>query len=448
MSIKLELDLYSVWNKTQAFLKKFNIGYLLLLVLALHFLIMSTPSDGYVFDEAHYVPAALKTLHLEAANAEHTPLAKIVVGLSIAVFGNYWLAWRLPIVVMSVLSLYVFYLIARRFLDGKYALLATAFLSFDVMYFVNGSIFILDLPAILFGLLGIELYFAKRYKWSAVAFGVAFLMKELALLLIGAVFIYHILTHLSLKKHLSKVNIQKFGSFFLVLLLVGGGGLWVYDVVYKPTTSTVLVQNINENIVVDANGATLTTITSTSNFTVSNYITNPVEHMLFAFGYFSGLAPTINTTEANYRPPWSWILPIGDVFNSPHYFSVAVTSDNVSKVTVDYVSQVTPTVAYMLVPILAVALWSLLKKSNVKVALFYISWITATYLPWFLFGLFVQRMTFNYYFIYTIPALALGIPYFWRSLPLSDRIKKGALVVQLLVTVVFFFAFFPVVLLR
>ena len=170
--------------------------------------------------------------------------------------------------------------------------------------------------------------------------------------------------------------------------------------------------------------------------------------MMFAWGYFSGLAPAINTTEANFRPPWAWILPIGDIFNSPYYFSVAITSGDVTKTITDYVSQVTPMVAYMLVPILAVALWNLAKKKDTQLSLFYIAWITATFLPWLLFGIFVQRMTFNYYFIYTIPALALGIPYFWNSLPLSENTKKIALIIHLGLTIVFFAAFFPVVLMR
>ena len=409
---------------------------------------MSVPSDGFVFDEAHYVPAAVQTLNFQPANAEHTPLAKVVVGLSIGVFGDYWLAWRLPIVLASVASLFVFYLIARRFMSERHALLATAFLSFDVLFFVNGSIFILDVPAILFGLLGIELYLAKKYKWCGAAFGVSFLMKELGLFFLGVVIVYHVFTHLNVKKQFNRLSIRKFGSFFLILLLVGGGGLWIYDVAYKPPMSTTLIQNINQNIVVDPNGTTLTTITTTSNSTVSEYITNPVQHMLFSWGYFSGLAPAINTTEADFRPPWTWILPIGDIFNSPHYFSVAVTVGEVTTTTVDYISQITPTVAYMLLPILAVALWNLAKKKETKLSLFFTAWIATTYLPWLIFGIFVQRMTFNYYFIYTIPALALGIPYLWDNLPLSSKNKKIGLLAHLAVTVAFFFVFYPVVLMR
>ena len=109
---------------------------------------------------------------------------------------------------------------------------------------------------------------------------------------------------------------------------------------------------------------------------------------------------------------------------------------------------ITPTIAYMLIPVLGVALWNLAKKKDRQLSLFYIAWITATYLPWLIFGIFVQRMTFNYYFIYTIPALALGIPYLWDNLPLSSKNKKIGLLAHLAVTVAFFFVFYPVVLIR
>jgi 4-amino-4-deoxy-L-arabinose transferase-like glycosyltransferase len=448
LTLRIDLDFRSLARKAADLLTGFNIAHLLLIVLALHFIIISIPSDGFIFDEAHYVPASLKTLNLQPANAEHTPLTKIVLGLSIATFGDYWLAWRLPVVLASVASLYVFYLIANRFLSKKYSLIATAFLSFDVVFFVNGSIAILDFPAILFGLLGIHLYLSKKYGLAALGFAVSFLMKELGLMFLGAILLYHVLTHTALKSHLTKLNIRKVASFFLILIVVGGGGLWLYDAVYKPSISTVVTQYVNENVVVDGNGTVITTITSTTNSTIENYITNPVQHMLFSLGYFSGLAPNINTTESNFRPPWSWILPIGDIFNSPHYFTIAVTTGTVTKTTVDYVSQITPTVAFMLLPILAVAIWNLLRRKESKFALFFISWIAATYLPWLLFGIFLQRMTFNYYFIYTIPSLALGIPYFWNNLPFTPTIKKIAILTQLTITVVFFFAFFPIPLFR
>jgi len=450
MSLKVEIDLKRIYNYVSTFLSKFNIGHLLLLSLALHLFVIPFPSDGgMIFDEAHYVPAAVKTLNLQPANAEHMPLAKIVIAISIAIFGNYWFAWRFPIVLMGIASLYVFYRIAKRFMSERYALFATAMLSFDVIYFIHGSIFVLDMPAILFGLMGMELYFAKKYEWSALSFGTSFLMKELGLFFLAAISIYHIATHLKLQEFKSKLNLRKFAVFLVVLLLIGGGGLWVYDIIFKPTTGTTIYQSISAMVIVDQNGNPITTQTQIQNVTKANAITNPVEHVKFSWDYFSGLAPAIVTPESQFRPPWSWTMPIGDIFNSPHYLTVVVTAGGVSKTTIDWISQITPFVEYFFLPIVAIALFNIvIKKDENKLGVLLVGWITVSYVPWLLMGLFVQRMTFNYYILYTIPAFALGIPYFWSKFGLSENYRTIAMLLHLLFTIVFFFYFFPVMIVR
>lgn len=446
---KIELDMGPLVSKLQAIfqntLLKFGISHLLLLSFALHFFAMGFPQDGgMVFDEAHYVPAALKTLQLIPANAEHTPLAKIVIALSMAVFGNYWFAWRFPIVVMAIATLYVFYLIAKKFLSERYSLFATAFLSFDIMFFIHGAIFILDMPAILFGLLGMLLYLNKRYKWSAVSFGVSILMKENGAFFLFATLIYHAATHFKLKQVKDKVNLKPALSFFLIGALVVGGGMWIYDAVYKPAAGVTIIQNINYNVVVNASNVPITTIITATNNTVSDMISNPVDHFKFALNYFASLVPNINTTESNLRQPWTWVLPIGDIFNSPRYLTVTVSSGNVSRLVINWVSQVTPFIAYMLIPVLALALW----KRKEYFSKLYISWIASAYLPWVFIGAFIQRMTFNYYFIYTIPAICLGIPFFWKNINISDKMRLIGLTLHLLLTILFFLAFFPVIFIR
>lgn len=447
--LKIEIDIGTLVSKLQTILQntllKLGISHLLLLSFALHFFVMCFPQDGgMVFDEAHYVPAALRTLQLLPANAEHTPLAKIVVALSIGVFGNYWFAWRVPIVLMAIAALYVFYLIGRKFLSERYSLFATAFLSFDIMFFIHGTIFILDMPAILFGLLGMLLYLNQRYKWSAVSFGVSILMKENGAFFLFATLIYHVATHFKVKEIKDKVNLKTALSFFLIGVLVVGGGMWIYDGVYKPAAGVTMIQNINHNIVLNESNVPITTITTTTNNTVSDLITNPVDHFKFAWNYFASLVPNINTTESNLRQPWTWILPIGDIFNSPRYLTVTVSSGNVSRLVINWVSQITPFIAYMLIPVLALTLW----KHKERFSKFYISWIASTYLPWLFIGAFIQRMTFNYYFIYTIPAVCLGIPFFWKNLNISDKMRLIGLSLHLLLTILFFFAFFPVILIR
>lgn len=456
MNLKIEMDIGKIFKFGYDKLSKFNIGNLLLLSLALHLFAMSFPSDGgMIFDEAHYVPAALTTLQLQPANAEHTPLAKIVIAISIAIFGNYWFAWRFPIVIMCLISLYIFYRIAQRFMPENYALLATAFLSFDIIYFIHGSIFVLNMPAIMFGLLGIERYLAKSYKWSAVAFGISFLMYEVELLFLGAILIYHVATQLKgaydsskthSKSYFRNINLKKFTTFLIVLLLVGGGGLWLYDAVYKPTSGA----TIYENVIVDQDGIPITTETIT-NYTGANVITNPVQHIQFMWNYFSSLAPVLATPASDYRPPWDWILPTGNSLNPPHYFTISITENEISHTIIDWQSQITPFVEYFLIPIVAIALFNIIKKKDEKkLGLFLLSWIIATYIPFLLLGIiaYPHWTNFNYYVLPTIPACALGIPYFWASIPMSDRSRKYCLFIHLILTIAFFIYFFPVVLIR
>jgi len=452
MSVKIEISLQSfknLYNYLWSLLSKFNIGHLLLLSFALHLFSIPFPSDGgMIFDEVHYLKAVRATLQMLPANAEHMPLAKIVIALSVSIFGDYWFAWRFPIVLMGVASLYVFYRIAKRFMSERYALFATAMLSFDVIFFIHGSIFVLDMPAILFGLLGMELYFAKKYNWSAVAFGISFLMKELGLFFLGAIFVYHMATHLKLKELKSKPNLRKFAVFLVVLLLIGGGGLWIYDIIFKPTTGTIIYQSITKTVIVDQNGNPISTQTQIQNVTKANAITNPVEHIKFSWDYFSGLAPAIVTPESQFRPPWSWTMPIGNIFNSPHYLTVVIIVGGISKTTIDWISQITPFVEYFFLPIIAIAVYNLIKKKDDQLGILLTSWIIVSYVPWLIEGIFVQRFTFNYYILYTIPAFALGIPYVWNTVIKNVKIRRMVMLIHLTLTVVFFLYFFPVVLIR
>jgi dolichyl-phosphate-mannose--protein O-mannosyl transferase len=61
---------------------------------------------------------------------------------------------------------------------------------------------------------------------------------------------------------------------------------------------------------------------------------------------------------------------------------------------------------------------------------------------------FIQQMTFNYYFLSTTPILAMGVPYFWDSLPINNTTKKIGLIIHLLLTILCFIYYFPVVLIR
>lgn len=110
----------------------------------------------------------------------------------------------LPTVLMGVATVYVFYRLAKNFMPEKYALVASTFLSFDLIFFIHSSIFLLDTPAILFGLLGIMLYFEKRYLLMANSFGLACLMKETGGFFVLIILIVHVT--LNYRQRLTKIK--------------------------------------------------------------------------------------------------------------------------------------------------------------------------------------------------------------------------------------------------
>ncbi|MEM1980924.1 MAG: hypothetical protein QXH59_08880, partial [Candidatus Caldarchaeum sp.] len=68
---------------------------------------LEPPFDGcgFIFDEAHYIPAVRKMLMGEAVNLEHPPLSKWIIMLGIMALGDNPWGWRVPMVLFSALTL-------------------------------------------------------------------------------------------------------------------------------------------------------------------------------------------------------------------------------------------------------------------------------------------------------------------------------------------------------
>jgi hypothetical protein len=76
------------------------------------------------------------------------------------------------------------------------------------------------------------------------------------------------------------------------------------------------------------------------------------------------------------------------------------------------------------------------------VALFILSGIILNYVPWLTLSILVRRIGFNYYMIYTLPFIAMGLAFAWKLPP--QRIGKIAMLLNLLLALGFFVWFFPV----
>ncbi|XXF76354.1 glycosyltransferase family 39 protein [Myxococcaceae bacterium GXIMD 01537] len=207
---------------------------LVAVVLLLHLIIIDQPPASYVFDEAHYVPAAKCLIDGTVCNEEHPPLAKVLIALSIQMFGDRGFGWRLPSVFAGSFTLALVYLLTRRFTDGSVALLAAFLLGFENLWFVHSSLAMLDIPAFFFALLGVYLFTGQRWWLSGLALGIGMLAKGVVAMVFIALVLYVLVSQERwLSKAALKMTTRVGFSVGIPAALSFLAGLGIYDVVYQ-----------------------------------------------------------------------------------------------------------------------------------------------------------------------------------------------------------------------
>src|SRR5882757_4793461 len=139
---------------------------------------MTTP-EKFVFDEAHYVPAARQMLEpvmpQPMLNPMHPPLAKQFIALSIRTFGDTALGWRYPGVLFGALAVVAIYLCGLVLFGAQMPAIACALIAFfNQMLFVIARTAMLDIFALAFELFAIASFlhgFRQRrpHLWFALA---------------------------------------------------------------------------------------------------------------------------------------------------------------------------------------------------------------------------------------------------------------------------------------
>ncbi|MEM4725611.1 MAG: glycosyltransferase family 39 protein, partial [Nitrososphaerales archaeon] len=240
-------------------IKSISIRELILLWLAIHLLLITQPNAA-VFDEAYYTKAARDLIQGVASNIEHPFLGKAWGAIGILIFGDNAFGWRIVIVVFGALLLYTFYQLACRYVSERMALLATAYLGFDHMFFVHSSLFLLEIPALFFAVVSFSYYLKRRIVLSAVFMGISILSKETSLFLLFTM----ILIHLANMKMPSKQDVLKALKFTLVLLATVAVPMQIYISAYRPSASEKIVQVVSPVVVVAPDGSVLSTTTTTT----------------------------------------------------------------------------------------------------------------------------------------------------------------------------------------
>ena len=430
-----------LWQSLMNKLQIVNIWHIVLFGLVMRLFAISFPSDGgMVFDEVHYIKATEAILQGIAANAEHPPLVKLIVGAFVTIFGDYWFSWRIPMVLFSMWIPYLLYRIVMTLSNGdKKKALFTAFLSlFDLILFIHGNIYMLEMPSLVLALLSAMWLLENKYKSSAIAMGVACLCNEKAVFALLGLGIYQLWTMEKKNKKLN-MNMKKVGTYLLICSIIGFGGLWVSDIIWKPSINATSTISANIVVYVDGQGNPVSTATVTNTITSGDAIKDPFTHLLFMFGYYTGLSNNIPQIAETWRPAWSWIGPWGPNWDhGPVYYATSVSNGAKTFEPIAYIAQTPYTIWWMTIPIFIAGIL----KTRTKEIKFAMAWILGTYTPWLLWDGIRQNIPFNHYFMFASIGCIIGIPLFWeRALP---KYKYQAMAIHLFITIIFFIYFFPI----
>jgi len=410
------------------------------------------PPKDTIFDETYYIPASQQTLQGIGVNPEHMPLPKIIGAIGIALLGNNWFGYRFPQVVMQIVALYLFYLLARRLLGDPWGLGATMLLGFDTVFFIHGGALLLDMPLFVFGFLAYELYFRNHYWASAVAMGVAAFSRETAIWYFIPLAIYHVYHNYHLNKQLLKRALVIGLRYSLIALLVFLSLLTAYDAAFHPVIGNTYTSIYTTVYVYGGNGTVVSTYISKSVSESNQTITNPVQHISWLLNYHTSFQ--MNESYAPYDYAYNWISPIdlnGNhsliMFNNAFYYRLDVFVFYGGK-TVDYTpiwyqEQGNLALWYGIWPALGFLIYELIRKPQERsTAVLIMSGILANYLPWFFYNFTGRLFQFNYYMIWSLPFIAMGLAYAWKQLP--AKYGKDVLALNVFLALLFFLWFFPI----
>ncbi len=356
--------------------------------------------DGCIMDEVYYVPAAQTILagekcapYADNCNVEHPFLSKAFIAAGIAIFGNDTFGWRIFEVILGTLSIPLLFGICWSITrNARLSLYASYLLAFETLFFVHSSIAVIDISAMFFALLGFFLYFAKVRWWrfdsktlAAVAFGFAALSKETSIILLFAL----IAIHLLLGEGSRGLRLYVTAEIFLTVALVFIVGLQVYDSLFGAGAATTFLGQIGFIL---KYGSSLTGSGWTD--TLLHTPITPLNWMTYysPIGY---LVTTVTVTSA-----------------STHYNYISVGYYGITNQFEVWLTYLWGAyTVYLWRKTRAVPLATEEEVRDFKLARVALVWFLVVYLVYV--ALFVYgRVTYPYYIIEAVPAIAMGCAYF------------------------------------
>jgi dolichyl-phosphate-mannose-protein mannosyltransferase len=381
---------------------------------------LASPDGALIFDEKYYVNAARVILGITPGqdvyqdrelgldpNTEHPPLAKVLVAGSILLWGDNAFGWRIPSIALGTLSILLTYLIGSRVSGDPYVgLLAAVLLAFDNLAFVHSRIFTLDIFQLAFMLLGLYAYVSGRPLLAGAGFALAALCKLSGGFGLIAIAGYELL-RLSRRdrswreeartafRRLAVAGVAFLLSFFVLLGIMDR--LWV------------------------------------------GY-SHPFEHVHRIVSYGTALRRP-NGPSGIESHPWQWLWNDTEIPYLRVEQQVKVGDEvRETRPVVLFLGAMNPYVLHLLPFGLAFAAyvwWR--RRSEGDLGALALAWFVATYLPFFATTLLGQRISYLFYFLPTLPAVALAGSCFL----LKAGLPRIVLWIYLVSVLLGFYGYFP-----
>jgi predicted membrane-bound dolichyl-phosphate-mannose-protein mannosyltransferase len=369
-----------------------------------------TGVSSLIFDEAYYVNAArvILGIHPPAGaayatallghdpNAEHPPLAKLLIAGSMKVLGDNAWGWRIfPIIFGSIAIAAMYWLVRTARGSSWLALGAATLMAVDNLLLVHGRIATLDIFVVSFMLVAVALYLRENYVLAGIVTGIGLCTKLVA---VDVFFIIALL-------EIARVVRSDSASWRDRLPLVRVRGTALLTTVGIGALAYVAVLFGLDIIASPIGGAG-------SCATVPSGFHNPLAHTNFMLCYAGKLTnPAGPTGIASY--PWQWLLNMQPI----DYFKVAnnvVANGNVVSThpIVWFRGEMNPAIILLALPGLALAVRLAWQRRD-TVSMVCVAWFIGTFAP-FVFGAapigtYGHRTSYIYYMVIVMPAVYLAV---------------------------------------
>ncbi len=383
------------------------LGVILLAAIAVRVIWLWAPQGQLIFDEAYYVNAARVLLcydvpagasYADAAlgvdpNAEHPPLGKVLIAASILIFGDSGVGRRLPSVNASLVALAALYGIVRAAGETAWlGVLAVGLFAADNLALVHARIGTLDMLALAPLLVGAWLALRQRWVLAGVALGLGSLVRingAFAVLAVVALLAVELVGRWRASRRLTFLDIRPAVLLVSSYAIVTIAGLWILD--YAFTSQR-----------------------------------DPWAHLLHMLSYGASLtAPEGPTGIAS--QPWQWLVNDVEITYLKVEETVSANGQVIAqRPTIDFRGAMNPALIGALPLAFMFALWRAVRADD-RLARWAIAWALANYLPFYVFAIVSHRITYLYYFLPVIPALAVGIALLLRRSELPRFVTGGFL---------------------